>query len=214
MEDMNHYSINQKIEQKTIIGILLAAGLSTRFGISNKCLYPLLNGIPIGVQSARNLAKVVANIICIVPENSPELNQVFIENGFNTLVNSSPHKGLSESIRLGIQYAQQNRAGGTKQIYEGCLIALADMPWINPKTMTTITNELVIKGGIVAPVNKGQRGHPVGFSKNHFPQLEELKGDQGARSIIKSAGETLHLIEVDDSGVLQDIDTTEDLLKR
>jgi molybdenum cofactor cytidylyltransferase len=56
---------------------------------------------------------------------------------------------------------------------------------------------------------RGQRGNPVGFSRDYLPQLLALEGDQGARGILKHAPVTE--LEVDDSGILQDVDTPADL---
>ncbi|MNY74038.1 MobA-like NTP transferase domain protein [compost metagenome] len=62
---------------------------------------------------------------------------------------------------------------------------------------------------IAAPMYRGRRGNPVGFSRHYLPQLLALEGDQGARGILKHSAVTE--LEVDDSGILQDIDTPADL---
>ena len=60
---------------------------------------------------------------------------------------------------------------------------------------------------IVAPVFRGQRGHPVGFAARHGRALQLLRGDHGARTIIELHRDTLMLIETGDRGVINDIDT-------
>ena len=65
--------------------------------------------------------------------------------------------------------------------------------------------------GIVAPLYRGQRGHPVGFSARYADELLGLSGDTGARDIIAAHGDSLQLIEVADRGVITDIDHPEEL---
>jgi molybdenum cofactor cytidylyltransferase len=64
---------------------------------------------------------------------------------------------------------------------------------------------------IVVPVHAGQRGNPVGFSRAHREALLALRGDQGARAILKA--HPVSVVSVDDPGVVSDIDTVADLLK-
>jgi molybdenum cofactor cytidylyltransferase len=66
----------------------------------------------------------------------------------------------------------------------------------------------------VAPAYQGKRGHPVGFSAKFRSELEQLAGDEGARSILKRHADQIKLLECNDPGILADIDTPEDLRKR
>jgi len=56
---------------------------------------------------------------------------------------------------------------------------------------------------------RGRRGHPVGFSAELYSELVTLSGDEGARRIV--ARYPAHGQEVDDRGVLVDIDTPAEL---
>lgn len=190
-----------------VIGILLAAGQSTRFGSTNKCLHPLSNGNAIGLQSAQNLSKAVDKVVCIVPPDNVDLTELFHKNGFTTIPNKAIEKGMSASIRLGIEYSLQNKE------FQACLIALADMPFIQAETIEEIVNNLTLEQSIAAPYFKGKRGHPVGFSRDYFTTLSQLKGDKGAKSLIESEKGNLQVVEVNDFGVLHDIDYQEDLKK-
>ena len=60
------------------------------------------------------------------------------------------------------------------------------------------------------PVYRGQWGHPVGFHNQYFEKLALLRGDKGARRILRDAGPKE--IAVDDPGILYDIDTPEQLV--
>ena len=55
------------------------------------------------------------------------------------------------------------------------------------------------------------RGHPVGFAAEHGPALQVLAGAEGAASIVRGA-QPLKL-ELDDEGIVTDIDTVDDLAR-
>jgi molybdenum cofactor cytidylyltransferase len=57
--------------------------------------------------------------------------------------------------------------------------------------------------------HQGRRGHPVAFSAELYSELIGLTGDEGARRLV--ARYPSHAVDVDDPGVLIDIDTSEDL---
>ena len=93
----------------------------------------------------------------------------------------------------------------------GYIIALADMPFIHPDSIRAVAAALQGGATLVAPAYRGQRGHPVGLAASYRDELLALQGDAGARDIIKRDAALMQLIEVDDPGVLRDIDTPADL---
>jgi molybdenum cofactor cytidylyltransferase len=64
---------------------------------------------------------------------------------------------------------------------------------------------------VAAPFHDGRRGHPVGFGAACFDALATLDGDAGARDVVAAHGDALVRLEVDDPGVLRDVDTAADL---
>jgi molybdenum cofactor cytidylyltransferase len=64
---------------------------------------------------------------------------------------------------------------------------------------------------IAAPAYRGERGHPVGFARRFFEELSALRGDAGAREILRKHPDSIALYDVDDRGVLRDIDEPSDL---
>jgi len=109
--------------------------------------------------------------------------------------------GMAASMAHALGYAGKDA--------RGFVIALGDMPHVQPSTIQSLKTALEQGAGIAAPMYRGQRGNPVGFSRDYLPQLLALEGDQGARGILKHAPVTE--LEVDDSGILQDVDTPADL---
>jgi len=64
---------------------------------------------------------------------------------------------------------------------------------------------------IAAPFHQGKRGHPVGFGKACHDALAALTGDEGAKTIVAANQDRVTRIDVDDAGILRDIDTREDM---
>ena len=184
-----------------IVGILLAAGGSTRFG-GDKLVSPLPNGISIAVAAARNLGSALTRTIVVVRPGHDRLEALLTGAGCELVVNDRPESGMGSSLAAGVR-ASRN-AGGW-------LIALADMPWVSTQTIRQLKFRLEIGASIVAPVYGGKRGHPVGFSAEWGDRLGGLNGRFGARSLIDAAGDALELLETGDAGVVRDVDYPSDV---
>ena len=90
----------------------------------------------------------------------------------------------------------------------GWLILPGDMPLVEPATLQAVAAQLD-EHPVVYAQHKGRRGHPVGFAAELYSELVALSGDEGARRLI--ARYPAQAVEVDDAGVLIDIDTVQDL---
>lgn len=184
-----------------VAGILLAAGSARRFGV-HKLLYPLPDGVAIGVAAASALKQAVPNTIAVVKPGDQDLIAAFSAIGVAVVENPLAEEGMSSSLAAGV-----NATSGAA----GWLIALADMPWLQHATISTLADRINNGASIVAPVYKGRRGHPVGFSSRWQNELQVLCGDRGARDLIKDHYDELELLVTEDAGVLQDIDYLRDL---
>lgn len=119
------------------------------------------------------------------------------------VVHAAPSRpGMGDSIAAGVR-ATPDAAGW--------LILPADLPLVNASTLLTIAAPSSM--AVTVPVHKGQRGHPVRFGPVCGPALLRLEGSSGAASILKAqmAAGTVEFIDVDDAGVVTDIDTLDDL---
>lgn len=93
----------------------------------------------------------------------------------------------------------------------GWLVALADMPCIRVATLQAVAELIGGGAALAAPSYAGRRGHPVGFAARWRGALLALEGDEGARAILEQSRFLLHVLETDDPGVLQDVDSPADL---
>jgi molybdenum cofactor cytidylyltransferase len=181
---------------RACIGLLLAAGQGRRFG-GNKLLQPLDDGTPMVLASASPLHAVLTETVAVVDDADGEVARLLAQEGLQVVCNPQARKGVGTSIACGV--AASRHAGGW-------VIALGDMPFIPQTIVQAVVAALAGGADIVAPVNQGQRGHPVGFSARHAEALMNLRADEGARGLIAAHRDSLELIEVDDRGVLLDID--------
>ena len=184
-----------------VVGILLAAGAAKRFG-SAKLLHALPDGIPVGVAAAQAMMQAMPNTVAVVRSGDQALKEAYLAIGLKVVENPLADEGMGTSLAAGIN-ASLNA--------DGWLIALADMPWILPETMAVLADRLRNGTSMVAPVYRGNRGHPVGFTSCWRNRLTILRGDKGAKDLIAEFYDELVLINTDDSGVVEDIDYPEAL---
>lgn len=183
------------------IGILLAAGSARRFG-GHKLLQPLPDGVAVGVAAARALQGVLSGVIAVVRPGDHDLHTAYTDMGLHVVENPDAARGMGSSLAVGMKAAPEA---------PGWIIALADMPWVRSATVGALAERLQHGASIVAPVYRGQRGNPVGFSCRWFAELAALSGQRGARELLVQHADALLLVDCDDRGVLADVDYPTDL---
>ena len=186
-----------------IVGILLAAGSGTRFG-GDKLLAALPGGVPVGVQSLRNLRAAIADVIVVTRPEDAALRAVLEAEEARIEICPRAREGMGASLAHGIRASFDA---------DGWIVALGDMPRIRVGTIQTVAAALVAGAIIVAPTHRGIRGHPVGFAGALRDALAALSGDSGARDVLRAESDRLQLIDTDDAGVLADVDTPADLVQ-
>lgn len=185
----------------SIAGLLLAAGSATRFG-SDKLHHPLPHGVTIAVQSARHLKSEVDAVFAVVRPGSLDLQEVLEKENCLVVVCDNAAEGMGASL------ACAARAAGERA---GYLVALGDMPFIRRSSIAAVRDALAAGAPLAAPYFRSRRGHPVGIAGKFFPDLAALKGDEGAKVLLKRNESMLVKVPVGDPGVLRDIDRPEDL---
>lgn len=189
-----------------ITGILLAAGRGSRFdpsGARDKLLQPLDPATSVVASSARKLLAVLPRVVAVVRPGGEAVAAELRALGCETIVCELAGTGMAASLVHAIGHARD--AGGW-------IVALGDMPHVSPSTIQSLKSALDEGAGIAAPVYRGKRGNPVGFGRQYLPRLLALEGDQGARGILKQF--PVREVDVDDGGILRDIDTPEDLRRQ
>lgn len=185
-----------------VVGILLAAGSSRRFG-SNKLLAPLADGTPLAVAAASRLIAAVPESIAVVRPGDAALAALLAGKGLRIVECAEAERGMGHSLAAGVAAASTADAW---------LIALADMPAMKISTIAGLLALLHAGSALVAPFHAGRRGHPVGFAAGFGAELLSLSGDAGARELLARHASSLTRLDVDDPGILVDVDIPGDLL--
>lgn len=189
-----------------VIAIVLAAGRSQRFG-SDKRLTLFADGETLLSQT---LSAVLPNFshtyVVLKAEDDPQalLSQAHLQQ---VQILRAPHAncGLGSSLADAFQMLQ-NADGLAAAIF------LGDMPWLSPATCQKLI-AFATAENIVRPRYKGQAGHPVIFGRNFWSELQQVKGEEGARELFKHRIQHCIWVDVDDPGVTLDIDYRGDLQK-
>jgi molybdenum cofactor cytidylyltransferase len=183
-----------------IVGILLAAGRGERFGGDK--LLARLGDDTVGGAACRNLAAAVPAVIAVVRPGDARLATALVGAGARVIECADADDGMSASLACGV------RSAGDA---DGWLIALADMPWIRGETIRDVAAAIAAGAVVAAPFHDRRRGHPVGFGRACGAELAALTGDDGARAVVAAHSGALVRVDVDDPGVLRDVDTPADL---
>lgn len=182
-----------------IRGLLLAGGTGTRFGGAKLLARLPGDDVPIGVRAARSLLAGLGNALAVVRADDAALAEALREAGCDVLASADCARGMGASLAAGVRASSD---------VEGWLIALADMPRIQPSTHRKVAAALARGARIAAPADgEGRRGHPVGFAAPFRHDLAALDGDEGARGVIERHRAWLEIVRVDDPGIHFDIDT-------
>lgn len=186
------------------VGILLAAGSGSRFrasGGGDKLLHPLADGTPIAVAALRSLVAAVPRVVAVVRPGADALAAALRAEGAEVTVCADAEEGMGRTLAHAVRHAGE--AGGY-------LVALADMPFIAPETIRAVRACIEAGAWIAAPVWDGERGHPVGFAAALREELAALRGDAGAREVVRRHAARMTAVPLRDAAVVRDVDTLED----
>lgn len=186
-------------------GIILAAGEARRMGRVKQLLdwhgEPLIRHVVRKVRASR-----FDRVRVILGAGYEQILPVISDLDVEVIYNPDYRRGQSTSVGKGLE----GLAGGVK----GAAFLLADQPLTRIETYDRLIRAFACgAGGILIPTWQGQRGNPVFFDQQFFPLLREAEGDRGGRDVIRQNPDRVRLIEVDDPGVVTDIDVEEDYLR-
>ena len=184
----------------------MAAGLSKRMEGSNKLLAQA-RGKPLIEHVLKTvLAADVSECIIVTGPHHEEMKACLTTHpALRIIQNRDYRQGLSSSIRTGVEAASSDA--------HAFMILLADMPLVKASTLQTlIAVSLKSKPGkIIVPIFQKRRGNPVIFSSTFRKVLCQLEGDKGAGLIIDNNAHDVVAVQVEDNGILLDVDTLDDL---
>ncbi len=184
--------------------LLLAAGAGRRFG-ADKRVALLPSGESLLASTLALYMREPGNCTVVIDIADDALAASLTVAGASIVRVDSRRApcGMGDSLAAGVQQI-------SSQGYDACLVALGDMPWIKPQTVTAIIAALA-ESPLVVPACGGRWGHPVAFDARYYTELSQLSGDRGARGVLQRHLAACRVLEVEDQGVVRDVDTMDDL---
>jgi len=183
--------------------ILLAAGASAR--LLGKKQLARIGGRTLVERALDAIPVEVRETVVVLGHDAAAIAAALgVRKGVTVVLNADYRAGMGGSIRAGI-LALASEA-------DGAMILLADQPFVTRPLLRRILKEFEAGGGrgIVAAAQGGLVTPPAIFSRKYFGELADLRGDQGARSVIERHARGVTLVRVRSRRTLTDIDTRDD----
>jgi molybdenum cofactor cytidylyltransferase len=189
-----------------IVGVLLTGGRSSRMA-QPKALLPLGEDTFL-TRTVRTLhAGGVSDIVIVTGLHDAEIRQAWegVDAVHTEIVFNPEHdRGQLSSLVAGLDRAASREP-------DAVLMALIDHPLVRASTIETlVTTFQRTHAPVVRPTFKGRHGHPVLFGREMFDSLRMAPPEQGAKTVVRGLGSRVEDVEVDDPGVVVDVDTPDD----
>jgi molybdenum cofactor cytidylyltransferase len=197
------------IQVKPTAGIILAAGESKRFGRPKQLLQLKDRCLVEWVLDAA-LASELSRIILVLGHAREKIQKALGEKlrhaKLQTEINPNYQKGQSHSLQIGLSSVINS--------FPAVMFLLADQPLVDAATINCLLHKFWSEEkDICVPVFRGRRGNPSIFSEKFYKHIMKIRGDTGARQIIKTHPERVLEIEIKNPLLFSDVDTPEDLEK-
>jgi molybdenum cofactor cytidylyltransferase len=183
--------------------IVLAAGESRRMG-AQKVLLPL-GGVPVVARIVDQLeASMIDAIIVVVGHEGDRVAEALAGRAVSFVTNAAyATGGMLSSVRCGLR--------ALPAACEAVLVALGDQPSISFRVVNAMARSFARrKKGIVVPVHRGERGHPLLFAARYASEILESYEDTGLRGLLAAHPDDVLELEIADQSILADMDTPDD----
>ena len=187
-----------------IKAILLAAGQSKRLKSENK-LIKLYKKKPLINHSLNALHKSKVNkVIVVLGHQKKDLQKIIKKNNKNIFTyNKEYKKGMASSIKAGLKKLNKKD--------KGFIIVQSDMPFIKSSDINKIYNSIKSKKYLVHVLKYRNRvGNPIGFDISIMKKFKRIKGDVGAKFMVKRLKKETKFIKINNLKSFKDFDKVSD----
>lgn len=185
------------------VAVVPAAGASRRFG-SQKLLADI-QGEPLLQHTLRSLLDggVARLILVVTPHAALSSVSALRDPRVSVVVNRHAERGMFSSIQAGLAAASPEA---------DVLVLPADMPFVRASTVQALTSHRATSraAGVVCAYRR-RRGHPILLSPRTWTALLDASSSTSLKAALADLGATPETLEVDDAGVLKDVDVRDDL---
>ncbi len=195
-----------KKREKKIMGVILAAGNSTRMGKDNKLLRNIGDASLVRNTAIEMLKSDLDSCSIVLGYQADKIAEAIKDLNLNLILNPLWEEGQGSSLKAAVNTLDTT--------YSDVLIMLGDLPGVTSKHINTIIEEHLLtdnrKSKITIPSFNGKKGNPVIWGRSFFPDLSNLQGDVGGRALFSQHPAAINLLDMDDPAVVTDTDTPED----
>ena len=188
--------------------VILTAGESSRMGYP-KALLDSGDGRKFFeriLANVRNVELKPAKIIVVLGSHREKILKEIETVDCITITNHNPELGQLSSLIIALKHVSKES--------RGIMVSLVDHPLVKPATYNLVVNEASSNpGSIILPRFGERKGHPVFFPAEIFQDLNDSPLESGARHAVRKNTGRIRIVDVDDSGILKDIDTPEQYSK-
>lgn len=182
-----------------IAGLILAAGESRRMG-RDKALLSYGGRTFVETLALKLRQAGIENIAVVLGHHAKEIERAVSLGGVRVVLNPDYEQGQTSSLQAGL-------AAFEGLCPEGVILCLVDHPAVSVETIRTLKTRFERDHPpAVIPTLNGQRGHPVVISQSLFAEILALPGGGGANAVLRKYHETAQWAEVEDHGILLDVD--------
>jgi molybdenum cofactor cytidylyltransferase len=187
---------------RVVAAVVLAAGASSRLGQPKQLLplkgRPLLGDVVDAVRDASVDLRYI-----VLGHASDEIRRAVDLRGYQILDNPEYETGQSTSLRCALDALDES--------VDAVLFVLGDQPGVPLDVINRLLDSYRDEPAlIVQPRYKQGRGNPVLFDRSLFAQLRDLRGDTGARPILRQRRDQIRLVDASEWDRPEDVDTWED----
>ena len=185
-----------------VAGVVLAAGSATRLGGGKQLLplarRPLLAHV---LDAARRTP--LDPLLVVLGAAADEVARQVDLTGFAVVHNPAYLEGQSTSVRAAVAALPGD--------VDAAVFLLGDQPEVDPAVIDRLVERFRVDGApIVQPRYAEGRGNPVLFARRLFPELLELRGDEGARPLLQRHADVAVFVDAGDLRRPDDVDTPEE----
>ena len=185
-----------------VAAVVPAAGQSTRFGTMK--LLADVGGAPLLERTLASLLDAGVARVVVVTRAGEAFEAVpsMADPRVTVSVNPDPARGMFSSIQAGCAAA----AGG-----DPLLVLPGDMPFVRSRTVAAVLAKYAEAGHVVSPRHEGRRGHPIALTPAMQTQILNADAGMTLNVLLKSCNPPRAYADVDDPGIVRDVDRREDL---
>ena len=191
-----------------IPGVVLAGGASSRMQGRPKALLPTGTGGETFLDRIVSTLRAggVGDVVVVTGRHhAPVVERAArLPPMVRVVRNPHPERGQLSSLLAALQVV--DRPG-----VRAMLVTLVDLPLIAPATVRAVLDTWRRTGApLVRPGRGGKHGHPVVFDRALFRELRQADPVRGARPVVRAHAPNGVVVDVDDGGAFDDVDTPED----